>query len=205
MFSDKLSAENSTEGVQIQYDQGAFESLWQSTSHKVMLPWTLESGFMTGSSNERVVFKFGDPDRSALIWGMQFMKSQIELIGGINSVKLGYQYYKDLEISAYTEVQKPTQIQNGLWDFSIASSDLDDNGLIFFKDPANAQEPLIFVASEVHLEMSSGMVNFDFIGMIYDFEVAASGKHPDTKGDTFHTANFGDFWITGIKLFKFFY
>lgn len=197
MFTDQLSIENPAQGIQVRYDQEAFESLWQSTLHKVVLPWTLDSGFKTGSTDKIIHFKFGDPNRSAMIWGMQFMKMQIEMIGGISSVKLGYKYYKDLEGSAYSSLQNPAQLQDGFWDFQITSSDLDDNGLIFFKDPADNQKPLSFVASEVKLKMSSGMVNFDFIGMIYDFQVAASGKFPDNSNDNFHNLRFGDFWLTG--------
>ena len=197
MFSDRLSADNPAQGVQVKYDQDAFESLWSSTIHKVSLPWTLDSGFKTGTQDKEIVFKFGNPDRSAFIWGMQFMKVQIEMIGGISSVNLGYKYYKDVEGGAYTNLQKPSQLQNGYWDFSITSSDLDENGLYFFKDPDDAQKPLGFVASEVNLKISSGMVNFDFIGMIYDFQVAATGKHSDNSQDGFQTLRFGDFWLSG--------
>ena len=197
MFSDQLSIENPAQGIQVKYDQEAFESLWQSTLHKIALPWTLDSGFKTGTQDKIILFRFGDPKRSVMIWGMQFMKMQIEMIGGINSVKLGYKYYKDLEGAAYTNLQNPTQIQNGYWDFSISSSDLDANGLYFFKDPADAQKHLNFVVSEVTLKMSSGMVNFDFIGMIYDFQTAATGKHSDNSWDGFQTRRFSDFWLSG--------
>ena len=200
MFSDTLSVENPAQGVQVKYDQDAFETLWQSSVHKITLPWTLDSGFKTGNTDKEIVIRFGDPDRSAMIWGMQFMKIQIEMIGGISSVSLGYKYYKDVEGSAYSNLQDPTQLQDGHWDFSISSSDLDDNGLLFFKDPSDAQKPLTFIASEVNLKMSSGIVNFDFIGMIYDFQVAASGKHADNSGDTFLSLPFGDYWITGVKV-----
>ena len=203
MFSDQLSVDNPAQGVQVKYDQGALESLWSSTKHKVTLPWTLDSGFKTGSTDKEIVFKFGNPDRSAMIWGMQFLKMQIEMIGGISSVKLGYKYYKDLEGAAYTNLQNPTQIQNGYWDFSVSSSDLDANGLLFFKDPADSQKHLNFVASEVTLIMNSGMVNFDFIGMIYDFQTAATGKHSDNAWDAFQTLRFSNFWLSGKYIFFF--
>ena len=194
MFSDKVSVDDPAQGVQVKYDQEAFESLWSSTLNKVSLPWTLYSGFRT---NKEIVFKFGNPDRSAFIWGMQFMKLQIEMIGGISSVELGYKYYKDVEGAAYSNLQNPSKLQNGYWDFPITSSDLDENGLYFFKDPDDAQKPLGFVASEVNLKISSGMVNFDFIGMIYDFQVAATGKLSDNSQDGFQTLRFGDFWLSG--------
>ena len=79
MFSDKVSAETPDEGIKVDYNSLGAENIWAASSfHRISLPWTMESGFRTGTSQESLVFDFGlNLARSAVIWGMQFLTPQV--------------------------------------------------------------------------------------------------------------------------------
>lgn len=101
MFSDKLSLETPSQGIQTSYqDLSVVEPLWTSSNNLLTLPWRHDTGFRTSHRN---YFRFGNPDRSALIWGMVFMKEQIKQQFDTSfSLWIAYNYYKDVERGAYT-------------------------------------------------------------------------------------------------------
>ena len=82
MFADSVSAESPAQGVKVEYDSDGEENLWDSTAHKITLPWNLESGFKTGTDGKIITITFGDPDRSAIIWGIRFLKEQLATKSG---------------------------------------------------------------------------------------------------------------------------
>ena len=79
MFSDKVSVESPDQGIKVEYETLGAENIWATTSfHRLSLPWSLESGFRTGMDKESLVFDFGqNKARSAVIWGMQFLRAQV--------------------------------------------------------------------------------------------------------------------------------
>ena len=197
MFTDKVSIETPDQGVKVAFGAGTPQKLWDAASdHLLTWPWTLESGFRTTGSS--LVFDFGDPKRSVIIWGLQFLKEQIVRVGGISNAEISYNYFKDVERAAYAadEWKSPVDITSDKYIFSIAVSDVDDNGLYFLKDAQS--KPLVFTASSVSLLLNAGYINIDFIGAFYDFQTASAGKHSDNKADNFLTHKFENFWIKGL-------
>ena len=208
MFSDKTSREDPAQGVKVKYtDSGTFIELWSGSEHDISLPWRLDSGFRTGNDDSFLSFKFGETPRTAMIWGMQFMKHQVELIGGFPQFSIAYRYFKDVArgSSAADIMRSPVDIDTSVTkhDVPITTAEIDDNGLYFFKDPSNNQKPMIFIASEVFVKLNGGFVNFDFLGTFYDFQVASTGKNSDNQPDDWNTQAIGDFWIKGLFLKSF--
>ena len=119
-------------------------------------------------------------------------------MGGISNAEISYNYFKDVERAAYAadEWKSPVDITSDKYIFSIAVSDVDDNGLYFLKDAQS--KPLVFTASSVSLLLNAGYINIDFIGAFYDFQTASAGKHSDNKADNFLTHKFENFWIKGL-------
>ena len=200
MFSDALSLLSPSEGVQVSHGDDAYEPLWETSMHYVSFPWTMDSGFRT-MEGDYIKFWLGSPDRTALIWGMHFMKEQVIKKGTI-SMRIAYNYYKDSldrGLYGYTDKRSPVTVGLGheTHSISISWSDLDVNGLYFFKHPDNPSQPLKFVASEIMLELRSGYLNFDFLGSFYDYDTAWDGKNSDNKDDNFNERVIGSFWIIG--------
>ena len=77
------------QGIKVEYESLGAESLWSTTSsHRLSLPWSQESGFRTGMNQESLVFDFGENKaRSAVIWGMQFLKPQVAKVGSQSYMK----------------------------------------------------------------------------------------------------------------------
>ena len=182
MFADSVSSESPAQGVKVEYDSDGEENLWESTAHKISLPWDLDTGFKTGTDGKVVTITFGNPDRSALIWGIRFLKEQLAAISGGVSLELSYNYFKDVERGIYssTAMRKPDDDGDGHLALTIQATDLDDNGLYFFT------EKLTFVASKIFIKLNADFLNFDFIGTFFDFTTASTGKHSDGKNDQFH-------------------
>ena len=198
MFADGVSVTSPAQGVQVKYLGGStYAALWETTEHRVALPWRIDTGFNTGDTGF-LFFKFGEPDRTALIWGVRFMREQIHLLGGI-TFKIAYNYHKDVERGAYGSgvMRNPSENSDSTLDISITAADLDDNGLYFFKDPSNNQKPLKIVASHIYLDLSAGYINLDFVGTFYDFGVASTGKQGDNRDDNWRTRKIGNFWVSG--------
>ena len=201
MFTDTLSVTSPAQGIQVSHDNDAPEPLWETTLHYVSFPWSLESGFRT-MENGFLKIRFGDPDRTALIWGMQFMKEQVQK-RGTNSMKIAYNYYKDAERGLYAAdaMRSLTSLNpnHATNEISFSLSDIDDNGLYFFKNPDNPGQagPFKIVASSMYIEFKSHYFNFDFLGTFYDYETAWDGKHSDNKDDNFNSRVIGSFWIIG--------
>ena len=198
MFSDQTSRLNPTQGIQVKYTStGTYQPFWTTSDHLLTLPWTLNSGFRTGNSDEFVYIKFGTPDRSAMIWGMIFMREQIKKLGGSVTVKLSYNYYKDIALGAYaaSDFRSPMDLTNTEYTFTVSLSDLDAKGLYFFTDPST-QKVNRFVASTVFVSLNSGYINFDFIGTFYNFDTAWDGKHYDMKNDAWNTVEIANYWIS---------
>ena len=146
------------------------------------------------------MIRFGDPDRTALIWGMQFMRAQLEK-RGTNRMKIAYNYYKDAERGLYAaDAKRSLTSLNPMHEtneISFSLSDIDDNGLFFFKNPDNPSRFMKIVASTIFIEWKSHYFNFDFLGTFYDYDTAWDGKHSDNKDDNFNDRVIGSFWITG--------
>ena len=195
MFSDKLSRDNPAQGIQVLRD-GTWQNLWSSSGGIVVFPWQLNSGFLTRTSSATwFAVRFGDPDRSALLWGMQFMRQQVESISGEIVSKLSYNYHKDIERGAYTGNRNPLGLSGIYGSYSINLADIDANGLHFFKDSQG--NPLIFTASSVLIEFTyTGHLNFDLVGSIYDFTEASTGA------DDWDYDIIGEFWFKGKDNFK---
>ena len=198
MFTDALSLTSPAQGIQVSHGGDSPEPLWETTLHYVSFPWTMESGFRT-TENGFLVIRFGDPDRTALIWGMQFMKEQVQK-RGTNKMKIAYNYYKDAERGLYAaDAKRSLTSLNPLHEtneISFSLSDIDDNGLYFFKNPDNPSRFMNIVASTIFIEWKSHYFNFDFLGTFYDYETAWDGKK-DNKDDNFNDRVIGSFWITG--------
>ena len=200
MFADKLSRQSPAQGVQVKFGSAStYDNLWASTDHVLTLPWTLNSGFGKTSS-ERLEFKFGNPDRTAMIWGLQFLKVQVESLGGIPNLEMSYRYYKDVARGAYTatDYRSTDDLTQQVATKSITLNEINENGIYFFKDPQNNQKTQVIIASEVMMKFNVGnTLNFDFIGTFYDFQTASTGKHTDNKDDDWNSAVIGEFWVTG--------
>ena len=196
MFADPLTAETPAEGVKVEYDSDGAEEFWASTTHKLTVPWGLDTGFKTGADDKIVTITFGSPDRSALIWGIRFLKEQIAAKSGV-SFELSYNYFKDVERGIYsaTDMRKPHDDGNGHMSVTIQASDLDDNGLYFFPDPLSSSKQLTFIASKIFIKLNADFINFDFIGTFFDFQTAATGKHGDGNDDQFHSPVIGYFLL----------
>ena len=201
-FSDCLSHKEPDSGVKLtQQNSGSFpppEPLLASTRQpNVKFPWTSTSGF---SVPRNIFFQLGSPDRSAVIWGIRFLKSQ--LVGQYPiQVRLRYSYYKDVERGSYTFSwwgENPNEIGNSAFVVNIVEEDLNSYGVYYFKDKNDPTKPMIFVASMVMVyinNIQSMDLNFDLIGTFFDFETAVDGKHSDNKTDNFLNKNIGHFWI----------
>ena len=198
MFSDLLSVESPDQGVKVQREGGALENLWAASRHRLVLPWTLNSGFDTGNNNEWLRFKFGQsPWRTALIWGLQLMRRQVAGAGTVEPM-IYYKYQPDVTNGVYSSWRKPHGTQDGFLKFSISESDLDDNGLYYFKQPApNQDKDMIFIASEVQVKFDAGIINFDFLGTFYGYNIAKSGLRSG-KADNWNEKNIGNFWMKGL-------
>ena len=198
MFSDKVSVETPDQGVTVDYEDGGAENLWSSSLHRVHLPWTMESGFRTGENEESLVFDFGqNNERSAVIWGMQFLTAQLAVKGTV-SMKLSYKHQHDLTAGGYSDGdgwRKPYGTESGDMTMTFNSVSLDSNGLYYFKQPSpNQQKSLIFVATEVKVVLNSGYLNFDFLGTFYDHNTAITGTK-DGLDDDWNTQYIGDYWL----------
>ena len=200
MFADQTSRSNPAQGIQVKYKPtGTYQPFWTTSDHTLRLPWTLQSGFRTGNTNEYVFIKFGTPDRSAMIWGMQFMKEQIRYLGGSITVHLSYNYYKDVArgIYAASDLRSPLDLTNTEYTFTVSTTDLDDNGLYFFTD-SGSQKPNKFVASTVFVKLNAGYINFDFIGTFYSFNSAWDGKHFDNLNDNWNEPVIANYWMSSM-------
>ena len=198
MFSDLLSLESPDQGVKVHRQGGTLENLWATSQHRLVLPWTLRSGFDTGENNEWLKVKFGqNPWRTAVIWGLQLMRSQVAAAGTVEP-KIYVKYSPDITSGVYSNWRKPHGTEDGYLKFSIQETDLDDNGLYYFKQPApNQDKNMIFVASEVQVKFDAGIINFDFLGTFYDYNVAKSGLK-NGKADNWNEENIGNFWMKGL-------
>ena len=165
--------------------------------HKVVFPWTSESGFRTGEDADWVHFHFGSSNPTVVVWGMRFLKTQMISKGSL-SVSLAYTYHHDETSGAYSGAwRKPTGTSDGGQTFSISASDLDDSGLYYFKEPApNQNKNLILIASHLYVKINKGFLNFDFLGTFYDFNVAKSGKKSGID-DNFNERGISNFWMEG--------
>lgn len=198
MFADSVSAQTAAQGVKVEYDSDGEENLWESTTSKISLPWDLDTGFKTGTDGKVVTITFGNPDRSAIIWGIRFLKEQLAAISGGVKLELSYNYFKDVERGIYsaTARRKPHDDGDGHMALTIQASDLDDNGLYFFPDPLSSSKKLTFIASKIFIKLNADFINFDFIGTFFDFQTASTGKHTDTKDDKFHDRVIGYYLMT---------
>ena len=197
MFADSVSVDNAAQGIKVEYDSDGEEDFWSSTSNKITLPWGLDTGFKTGTSDKIVTITFGNPDRSAIIWGIRFLKEQIVAKSGV-SLELSYNYFKDVERGIYsaTDMRKPHDDGDGNMALTIQASDLDDNGLYFFPDPLSSSKQLTFIASKIFIKLNADFINFDFIGTFFDFQTASTGQHGDGKEDKFHSQVIGYYLLT---------
>ena len=197
MFSDLVSRDSPDQGVKVHREGGTLENLWAASAHRLVLPWTIQSGFDTGESQEWLKFKFGqNPWRTAVIWGLQLMKEQVAAAGTVQPM-IYYKYSPDVTNGLYSHWRKPHGTEDGFLKLTISETDLDDNGLYYFKQPAPHQEKnMIFIASEVQLKFDAGIINFDFLGTFYDYNVAKTGLK-DGKADNWNEKNIGDFWMKG--------
>ena len=192
MLTDSLSRENPAQGIKVRRGSSdTYQNLWSSSVDIVKVPWHINAGFLTkNSGSDWFHIKFGDPDRSALIWGMVFMRQQVETLTGNLVSGLSYKYYKDIERGAYgaTDNRSPTDLTSTSKSYSISLADIDENGLHYFKD--DQQNPIIVTASEFHIEFTfTGYLNFDLLGSIYDFQMASTGA------DDWDTQQMGAFWV----------
>ena len=164
----------------------------------VVFPWQIDDGFKTGQNNQIIQFQFGNPVRSAMIWGMQFMKEQLVKFGSDLNIKIKFYYNKDVARGAYSDFRNPTEISNTYHTISgINSNSLDDNGLLYFTHPGDPNKPLKFVCATVDFVMNAAYLNFDLLGMLYDYDTARDGKHNDGKNDQFNNDRISSFWMKG--------
>ena len=138
LYGDALTRTNATTGVKLgKLGSTTFENYWTSATHRISQTWAVDTGVDTGTSDDVIIIKFGDPHRSAMVWGIQFMKEQFSGAhpSGI-TISVGYNYYKDVARGTYTatDVRDPTGITNGEYSIDIKPEDLDDNGLFFLDD-----------------------------------------------------------------------
>ena len=197
MFGDKYTRETPGGGVKLgKYGSTTFENYWASTTHTISQKWTMDTGIDTGTSGDIIIIKFGNPHRSAMVWGIRFLKKQFLAAhpNGI-TISIGYNYFKDVARGVYaaTDIRDPTGIIDGNYDIEIKPEDMDENGLFFFDDASG--DPLIFIASEVYLKIGGGLLNFDLIGSYLSFNVASKGQQTNGKSDDFYNSVIGNFWI----------
>ena len=200
LYGDTVTRTNANAGIKLgKVGSTTFENYWTSTTHTISETWAVDTGVDTGTSDDIIIIKFGDPHRSAMVWGIQFLKEQFSAAhpSGI-TISVGYNYFKDVARGTYTatDVRDPTGITNGHYDIEIKPEDLDDNGLFFLDDPDSL--PLIFVASEVYLKINGGLLNLDLIGTYLDYAVASDGKHNNGKADNYYSAVISRYWVEGI-------
>ena len=88
----------------------------QSSTHPIAFPWTMSSGWRLAS---KFAIYFGDPtrgsERTAFVWGIQFMKSQLLTEDFVFEMRIGY--YKDLSYCDGGEV-RIVNSTSYRWDFS---------------------------------------------------------------------------------------
>ena len=201
-FSDPLSHTEPDQGVLItQQVSGTFVSpqpfLASDLQPNVRFPWTSTSGFTVPSN---LFFQLGNPDRSAVIWGIRFLKSQLAGQYPIQ-IRLRYSYYKDVDRGSYTFAwfgQNPNELEQTPFIVDVTEQDIDSHGVYYFKDKNDPSKPMIFVASVVMVyinNIASIKLNFDLVGSFFDFETAVDGKHGDNKTDNFLNKNIGHFWV----------
>jgi hypothetical protein len=170
-----------------------------SSGHPVGIPWSKTSGW--NLANKFAIY-FGNPgssERSAFIWAIQFMKTQLT-VDFVFTLKIGYYQDTDYSHASPTDWIHPMTApdnQTGQT-ITVTSASLDQNGIFWLEDGASAQS---FVASRVLIEKVSGpdMLNFDFIGTFYDFDTAKRGKHSDNKYDDWTRTKMFPVWIKGRK------
>ena len=201
-FSDALSHTEPDKGVLItQQVSGSFVSpepfLASALQPNVRFPWTASSGFKVPSN---LFFKLGSPARSAVVWGIRFLPSQLAGQYPIQ-VRLRYSYYKDVDRGSYTFAwfgQNPNELEQTAFVVDVTEQDIDSHGVYYFKDQNDPSKPMIFVASMVMVyinNIASMNLNFDLVGSFFDFETAVDGKHGDNKTDNFLNTNIGHFWV----------
>ena len=214
MFSDQLSRTSPDDGIRItSYDAGvserrlfniglfqgtalAIENLLSSSLHLLAFPWTIHSGWI--NSHKFAVY-FGNPgtsERTAYIWGIQFMKEQLKETF-VFTLRIGY--FKD---TAYSHASPEEWIHpnaapdktSGLT-ISVAPTDLDTNGIYWLEE---GNKPLAFVASRLLIERQYGpnVINFDFIGTFYDFDHAKSNAK-NSKPDDWNDSQINFYLIKG--------
>ena len=200
-FSDSVSHTEPDKGVKITQQSASLSTpqpfLSSSLQPKVKFPWTSTSGFTVP---ENIFFTLGSPDRSAVIWGIRFLPSQ--LVGQFPiQVRLRYSFYKDVERGSYDFAwygENPNEIGQTAFSVDIVEEDLDSHGVYYFKDKNDPTKPMIFVASMVMVfinNIQTMELNFDLIGTFFDFETAVDGKHSDNKTDNFLNIHIGQFWM----------
>ena len=201
-FSDPLSHSEPSKGVAVtQQVSGSFASpqpfLASALQPNVRFPWTSTSGFAVPSN---LFFKLGTPDRSAVIWGIRFLKSQLAGQYPIQ-IRLRYSYYKDVDRGSYTFAwfgQNPNELEQTPFIVDVTEQDIDSYGVYYFKDKNDQSKPMIFVASTVMVYINNiapRNLNFDLVGSFFDFETAVDGKNGDNKTDNFLNKNIGHFWV----------
>ena len=199
LYADSFTKSNANSGIKLgKLGAATSENYWTSTTHTISKTWAIDTGLETGTSDDIITIRFGNPDRSVMIWGIQFLKEQFSTAhpNGL-TISMCYNYYKDVARGVYgaTDCRDPTGITNGQYDIEIKPEDLDDNGLFFFNDPDGL--PLIFIASAVGLKINSGLLNLDLIGTYLDFDVASDGKHNNGKSDNFYEPVISKYWVKG--------
>ena len=205
MFADQLSRDNPDQGIYLTDKALNEEKLWESTTHPIQFPWTESSGFIHGNHLVPIIFHFGRTERSVIVWGLRFLKSQLIKNEPV-TINMWYTYYKDVERETYPDdgghpLRHPNKAkEDEPLTLTISGSDLDEHGIFYLKDVEDPSKPLMFVASSIRFNADYGdePLNFDFVGSFFDFEVASTGKHGDGKADEWNTRDINNFYITGI-------
>jgi hypothetical protein len=207
IFSDKLSHKTPSDGVKVtscpsfpcSYASLAEKSIFESSKHYLAFPWTMSSGWnLDKASIVEFNIRFGDPHRTAFIWGMVFLNNQLKMPFKFS---LKIKYFKDIENGAYLSSGSlsPDKMENKKLNVEINPGDLDDSGVFRFKDPEDPKKPLMFVASTVYITLNSGptLLNFDFVGTYYEFDTAVDGNHTNDKDDSWNDPILGQYFIKG--------
>ena len=207
IFSDELSHKTPSEGVIVKSCQSfpctaansVEENIYESSEHYLAFPWTMSSGWnLDKTSIVEFSIQFGNPHRTAFIWGMVFLNNQFKIPFKFS---LKIKYFKDVENGAYTPAESlsPDKMENNKLNIEINPDDLEDSGVYRFKDPEDPKKPLMFVASKVYITLNSGptLLNFDFIGTYYEFDTAVDGKHTNDKDDSWNDPILGQYFIKG--------
>ena len=169
------------------------------SSNNNKFPWNWNTGWNIGANEKiRILFAASGADTSyptgfktTYIRGMVFLKEQLT-----EPLQLSLQinYGKDTvqSVDSFYDPSKVNSDSTSL-DLKIKSSDLDESGIFFFKDPDDQTKTLEFACMKIELHSFSGpdILNFDFIGTYYDFEVAVDGLHDDWKADEYNTLFIG--------------